>query len=416
MLADLGEFDARRLYLPKAYPSMHAYCVDVKHMTPGSAYKRIRVARTARRFPAVFFAVAEGRLHLSAVLVLKPYLTPETADELLAAATHKSKSEIERLVAQRFPQPHGQARIEGPLFDEPLSPGTVEIPDAQLPPGTLETLDAQLSPGTIGDILSRPNAAPERVMLQVAVRPSTRDKLRRSQELLSHQIPSGDWAEVLDRVLDLANRQLEKRKFAATENPRSKPRTTTSARHIPAHVKRAVRERDQDQCTFTSEAGRRCAARRFLEFDHVDPVARGGRASVDGVRLRCRAHNQYEAERVFGAEFMSCKREQAQLAAAKARAAKVAAQARAATEARAAEAQSVAKRTQEAAAQQAQERDVVPWLLRLGLRAREARDAARLCESIPDAPLEERVRVALSYFGSRAPSHSSATNPPGRAA
>src|SRR6267142_4228404 len=114
MLADLGEFDARRLYLPKAYPSMHAYCVDVKHMTPGSAYKRIRVARTARRFPAVFFALADGRLHLSAVLLLTPHLTPDTADELLAAAAHKSKSEIERLLAQRFPRPEGQVRIGRP--------------------------------------------------------------------------------------------------------------------------------------------------------------------------------------------------------------------------------------------------------------------------------------------------------------
>jgi hypothetical protein len=38
---------------------------------------------------------------------------------------------------------------------------------------------------------------------------------------------------------------------------------------------------------------------------------------VSGIRLRCRAHNQYEAERTFGAEFMRTKR----LAAAKARAA-----------------------------------------------------------------------------------------------
>src|SRR6267142_7234170 len=98
LLADLGEFDARRLYVPKAFDSMHAYCVEVKRMTPDAAFKHIRVARTARRFPAVFFAVADGRLHLSAVLLLTPHLTPDTVDELLAAASHKSKSEIERML------------------------------------------------------------------------------------------------------------------------------------------------------------------------------------------------------------------------------------------------------------------------------------------------------------------------------
>ena len=183
LLADLGEFDARKRYLLRAYPSMHAYCVEAKHMTPGSAYKRIRVARTARRFPAVFFAVAEGRLTLSAVLLLKPHLTPETADELLAAATHKSKTEVEQLLAQRFPRPEEQAR--GPLFDEPLSPGTVETLDAHLAPGTIERHGAQLAPGTIGDTLSRSNDRLRRVPLPFAVLSSTPDKLRHIQDLLS---------------------------------------------------------------------------------------------------------------------------------------------------------------------------------------------------------------------------------------
>jgi len=51
-----------------------------------------------------------------------------------------------------------------------------------------------------------------------------------------------------------------------------------------------------------------------------------------------------------------------------------------------------------AAAQQAPELDVVPWLRRLGFNAGKARSAAALCEDMPRASLEERVRVALSYF------------------
>ena len=42
--------------------------------------------------------------------------------------------------------------------------------------------------------------------------------------------------------------------------------------------------------------------------------------------------------------------------------------------------------------------EVIPWLRRLGFRADEARRAAAACESLPGAPLEERVRVALSCF------------------
>ena len=68
VLADIAEVDARRLYVPAGYPSMYLYCVDQLHLEEQAAYKRIQAARAAREFPAVFDAVADGRLHLSAVV------------------------------------------------------------------------------------------------------------------------------------------------------------------------------------------------------------------------------------------------------------------------------------------------------------------------------------------------------------
>jgi len=76
-------------------------------------------------------------------------------------------------------------------------------------------------------------------------------------------------------------------------------------------VKRAVWVRDGGQCTFVSDKGHRCEARSSLEWDHIQEFARGGEATVEGIRLRCRAHNQYTAEQTFGAGFMQAKRDQA---------------------------------------------------------------------------------------------------------
>src|SRR5438477_12387615 len=115
--------------------------------------------------------------------------------------------------------------------------------------------------------------------------------------------------------------ELERRKFAALKKaarPR-KPRVALpGTRYVPASIRRAVWERDGGQCSFvSSETGRRCSERGRLEFDHRREFARGGEATVDGIRLLCRADNQHAAERTFGAGFMSAKREEA---AAKARA------------------------------------------------------------------------------------------------
>jgi len=149
--------------------------------------------------------------------------------------------------------------------------------------------------------------SPGRFGIQLTVSQATHDKLRYAQSLLGHAVPSGELAEVLDRALDALIASLEKRKFAATDKPRA-ARRSSSLRHIPSRVKRAAWMRDQGRCTYMSPDGRRCEARKLLEYDHEQPLARGGQTTIANVRLRCRAHNQLEAEQVFGAGFMEEKR------------------------------------------------------------------------------------------------------------
>jgi len=57
-LARVAEFDARRLYLPEGYASMRQFCVAELKYTTDEAHARIRVARTAYDFPAIFRAYA----------------------------------------------------------------------------------------------------------------------------------------------------------------------------------------------------------------------------------------------------------------------------------------------------------------------------------------------------------------------
>ena len=118
--------------------------------------------------------------------------------------------------------------------------------------------------------------AAERFLIEVTVAGSTREKLRYAQNLLGHELPSGELAQVLDRALDALIEKLERRKLAATPRPRRSVRPSANPRHVPAQVKRAVWERDGGRCTCVSETGLRCLARTRLEFDHVVEVARGG--------------------------------------------------------------------------------------------------------------------------------------------
>jgi hypothetical protein len=145
LLAHLAEVDARKLYLPAAYPSMFDYCVHELHLSEDAAYKRIQAARIARQFPALFEALADGQLHLSGVCLLAPYLTRENADLLLAAAAHRTKAEIESLLAQRFPRSETMELVQA----LPASPPRREPRGQSRRPERLGTLPANLPRGKL---------------------------------------------------------------------------------------------------------------------------------------------------------------------------------------------------------------------------------------------------------------------------
>src|SRR6476661_3823725 len=102
LLAYIAEADKRRLYLSEGFPSMHAFCVARLHLSEPAAFKRIHAARAARKFPELFSAIADGRLHLSAVCMLAPHFTSKNVSVLMAEATHRRKFEIRELLARHF--------------------------------------------------------------------------------------------------------------------------------------------------------------------------------------------------------------------------------------------------------------------------------------------------------------------------
>lgn len=138
--------------------------------------------------------------------------------------------------------------------------------------------------------------------------------------MLRREIPNGDPGAIFERALELLAKEVEKAKLGVPAKQRSRrPKARTrggvsetrirfetdkaerpASRHISNAVKRAVWRRDGEQCAFVSAGGRKCIERNFLELHHIHPYALAGPATVGNISLRCRRHNQYEAELIFG--------------------------------------------------------------------------------------------------------------------
>jgi 5-methylcytosine-specific restriction endonuclease McrA len=333
-VARIAEFRARKLYVPAGYSSMYAYCIHELHLSEQAAYKRIFAAKAARRFPEIFEALADGRLSLTAVVLLARHLTQDNVGELLAAASHRTTREIEALLAERFPSPDLPTRIvelspPAPMMNiEPaaisencssngssLESATHSMTPNRPSAASVQELSGRLSARKVDEPSAPARVtplAPGRFGMQVTITQEARDLLRHAQELLGYDVRLDDVAQVIELALAELVRALEKRKFCATENPRrGSARPLEGSRYVPSAVKRRVWERDGGQCTFVNGTGQRCPERASIEFDHRRELARGGLATVDNVRLLCRAHNQYAAEQTFGGEFMRNKRHSA---------------------------------------------------------------------------------------------------------
>ena len=334
LIEHLAEVDARRLYLREGCSSMFAYCVQVLRFAEAVAYKRIAAMRAARRHPEVLIALRNGELHLTAVSLLAPQLAAENVSELLATARHRTADEIRRMLADRQPKPD----VASLLRRRPIS----SLRSAERVGRSATKVEIQQTalekesglPATPPDLSTRPSApaptqttnvsaatasfsrSPEplggdRYLIRFTADLEFHAQIQELKALMRHQIPDGDVGKILAKAVVVLLKQRRAQKFGECSAPRVSrtARTTRSVsssplRQIPAAIRRAVSKRDGERCTFVSASGRRCGSRDFLEFHHRRPWARHRSHAIDGITLRCRAHNQYEAERDFGVKHM----------------------------------------------------------------------------------------------------------------
>lgn len=284
LVAHVGEVDGRHLYARFASPSMFAYCTRVLHLSGAEAYLRITAARAAREHPVLLEMLSDGRLHLSGVARLAPHLTRQNRDVILRRATHRSKRQIDELIAELHPRPdvpalvrklpdRGRPERHRPLVLPPGSEDTVAAgpaeADLEAAPGptvaataaaldlaTVEpadapfriaprgTSEASVQPPADGAQAASSGARPEaaagtglrpdgvgprpvvvplalsRYKVQFTASADLRDKLERLQALLSAQLPCGDLGAVIEHAVSETLARLEARRYATRRTSR----------------------------------------------------------------------------------------------------------------------------------------------------------------------------------------------------
>ena len=154
------------------------YCRDELHLSEDAAYNRSAAAHAVRRYPVILGWLSDGSLNVTTVKLLGPVLTPENHRAVLTEARHRSKAEVEVIVARVKPKP-----------DVPSSIRKLPVPVAVAGPAVLPLTEhspsasASASPAAAARPASRRARSPRSVIgcsSQCRRRPTTSSGARRS--------------------------------------------------------------------------------------------------------------------------------------------------------------------------------------------------------------------------------------------
>jgi hypothetical protein len=263
LLHHLCEVQRRRLFALSGCSSLFDYCVRALKMSEPQAARRVNAARMLKEFPQIEEKIQSGALSLTAVSQAQVFFRKETS---------VSKEKKAGILQELENQPSRKA--EKILLSHSSNP---EVPKKERVRAITETLSE----------------------LRLTLDKETMENLERLREIWSHKMPGASMADLVKAMAAYCRQKLDP--DVKTEPKKHSSTPAPEGRYIPVPIKRAVSKRDKGCCTYEDPTtGRRCGSRYQLEFDHKVPFARGGKSTVENLRLRCRAHNQWHAIEAYG--------------------------------------------------------------------------------------------------------------------
>jgi hypothetical protein len=284
ILFHINEVESRKIHVGLGFPSLYAYLTKGLFYSESAAYRRIQAAQLLKTAPNAAEQIESGALNLSQLTQVQKCLKEENKKghqiavhkitEILNTLENKSNFESEKILAVEFNQP----------------------------------------------VKVRENVKPQQddsVRIEVTFSKEQFEILQQAQSLLSHLCPEGSWNTVLTTLAQkfnqtrLGRKQIPRQESVSQGNTEAevgteligpKARTPKASRpyrpYISVRIKRRLLSKAHYECEFMDPlTGRKCNSRHQLQIDHRNPLALGGSHDELNLRILCRTHNFFEAQK-----------------------------------------------------------------------------------------------------------------------
>jgi hypothetical protein len=288
VLLHLMEIERREIHLARGFKSLHEFAVDVFGYSDGSAARRVAAMRLMRDMPETAEQLVQGTLTLETMSTLqKHFRDAKPSKELRTALVNTAQNLSKRELEKKLGKPEMTAVYLKPEVIEKLK--------------ELRMIMGVASFETIIHKLADQALAQARLEKQKRVEKLEKGKAQKEKEIQSTppsvQKPMRQPAPPSVQTVPTT---LPNREPAATD-----PVTDTGtapanrSRYVPQPVRKHLIQRDQARCAYVDPRSKRqCTATHHLEFDHVQPFARGGLTTEENLRVLCANHNRFRARRM----------------------------------------------------------------------------------------------------------------------
>lgn len=255
-----------RAYLELGYSTMFDWLTKGFGYSNASAFRRIEAARLLNDVPEAGAQLKDGRINLS---TLSQVQTVIRAQEKISGV--KVSLKLKKQIVEKI---ENRSSLSTEQFLTSVFPDTV-------------TAIHQERRTVIDENQTRH---------QMNLPTQATADLSRLKEVLSHIFPFATDADIISYAL----RDLVKRKDPQEKILRQKAKVG---------AKLATFKKSNFRCTYKDpKTGVVCGTRYQLQVDHIKPRALGGTDDPDNLRILCRQHNLWVAEKIFGKSKMDAYR------------------------------------------------------------------------------------------------------------
>jgi 5-methylcytosine-specific restriction endonuclease McrA len=328
--------DDLKVYRKMGYPSLFQYVTNRLELSEAQAYNFINVGRKAKEVPQIREKIKNGELSVSKAKKITSVITPINQEYWLNLAQSASQKKVEREVAIANPK---QAIWDEMTYVSPLEKVIEKIqikknsPQVKMQVGLSEKLMLKLRraqdlvsqkkkssvnleltlEALVDDYINKHDPVEKAKRQKIKGRLNLKIKQDSKIERASKTEPTSRIEQVskVEQVLKI--KQISKRLQVLRTETKEKAETqvlikqTTTGnrliemtrqqkfgkrRFLPAQIKHQVYLSNKGQCSSTDEDGKRCAARRFLDIHHIQPVSQGGSDELENLTLLCSGHHQ----------------------------------------------------------------------------------------------------------------------------